>query len=280
MRDPGAPGGAGDLVLVTRPSGSDDRLSGLLRDRGYRVASVPTMAYGPAVPGGELDRALADDQGWDWIVVTSVAGALATGEALARTPGRSGRLAAWAAVGPATAAALASLGIAVDLVPREQTGLGLARALSARAALLGCRVLLPRAEAASTDLPEALRNAGADVHEVTAYRTVTAPAESAPGIVAVLTDPDLGAIVVASGSAVRGLVRLAAEAGLSDRVRATPVVAIGPTSREAAREQGLVHVTQASEPTLEALVAAVAAASPTPRSSAPSRAAAFTRRPE
>jgi uroporphyrinogen-III synthase len=237
----------------------------MLRDRGYRVAAVPTVATALAAAGDALDCALTDDRGWSWIVVTSAAGARAVGEALARMPATTARPAAsWAAVGPATAAALVSIGIQVDVVPHDQTGIGLARELSAHAPLRGRRVLLPRSDAASPDLPHALRAAGAEVHEVAAYRTVEAPADSAHDVARALADPGLAAIVVASGSAVRGLLRLASEAGLTDRVLATPLVSIGPTTSAVARDLGLVTVVQAATPTVEALATAVAAVSPTP----------------
>jgi len=259
--DPGA--GTAPLVLVTRPPDGTDRLVALLEGRGYRVAAVPTVETRSSAPGGPLDRAIADLGGWDWIVVTSATGARAVFEALTRTGtasrGRDGatRMTRWAAVGPATAAALQALAIRVDLVPGEQTGLGIARELAAVCAADHARVLLARADAAGADLPGALRAAGVDVHDVVAYHTVEAPPESAAALAAALADGALAAIVVASGSAVRGLARLATDAGLIHRVLATPLVSIGPSTSAVARDLGIAGVIQATSPTPEALVAAV-----------------------
>ncbi len=253
------------LVLVTRPPDASDRVAALLASRGYRVAAVPTVETRLAPAGGPLDAALIDPPGWDWLVVTSVTGARAVAEALARTgTGTRGldgtpRATRWAAVGPATAAALRALALPVDLVPREATGAGIARELVAGGATRGARILLARADAAAADLPDALRAAGADVHEVIAYHTAEAPAESAGSLAVALEDGTLAAIVVASGSAVRGLVRLATEAGLLHRVLATPLVTIGPSTSAVARELGIAGVVQAESPTPEALVAAVEA---------------------
>ncbi len=269
------------LVLVTRPSGLADPLVPLLAARGYRVAAVATVVTSPVAADGALDRALTDPDGWAWIVVTSAFGATVVGEALARAPGdrparpsNLDRAAArtqgggtprksprWAAVGPATAAELERWGIRVDLVPLESSGVGIARELTARSDLRGLRVLLGRADAASSDLPDALRAAGAQVHEVMAYHTLEAPGESAAGVAEALADGDLAAIVVASGSAVRGLVALATGAGLRDRVLAMPLVSIGPRTTAVARDLGIATVVEADRPSAEALAAAVAAVS-------------------
>jgi uroporphyrinogen-III synthase len=269
---------AAPLVLVTRPPDAADRLVALLQARGYRVAAVPTVETRPSPPGGPLDHAIADPDGWDWIVVTSATGARAAGEALTRTGtaggGRGGtaRTTRWAAVGPATAGALQALGIPVDLVPRESTGAGIASDLVAPGTARYARILLARADAAAGDLPAALRAAGADVHEVVAYHTVEAPPESAAPLDAALVDGTLAAIVVASGSAVRGLVRLATAAGLLHRVLATPLIAIGPSTSAAARDLRIAGVVQAVAPTPEALVAAVdASVLAPPVAPAPSR---------
>ena len=251
------------LVLVTRPPDAADRVVALLEARGYRVAAVPTVATRSSPPGGALDDAVGDVGGWDWIVVTSATGARAVAGALTRTGtgsrGRdgSGRATRWAAVGPATAAALEALAIPVDLVPREPTGVGIARDVAGTGSAANARVLLARADRAAGDLPAALRAAGADVHDVVAYHTVEAPPESAPALTAALADGALAAIIVASGSAVRGLVRLATDAGLVHRVLATPLISIGPSTSVVARDLGIAGVVQAASPSAEALVAAV-----------------------
>ena len=86
---------------------SRGRRSGTLGARlaaaGARVEHVPLIAIGPPADGGSaLHAALGDLAEFDWLVVTSANGAAAVGDAVAGAP--DVRL---AAVGPATAAALA-----------------------------------------------------------------------------------------------------------------------------------------------------------------------------
>ena len=268
-------GGADSSVVVTRPAGTDDPLAARLRAAGVTVHAVPTVVTVDVPPGGELDRAAAALDGYDWVVVTSAAGVTALVAALARA-GRPGQRAPgipeFAAVGPATARALREAGFEVALEASDGSGAGLARDLAREASrgsgLGGRRLLLPRASAASPDLPGLLRAAGAEVHEVVAYRTVEGPESSRPALVAALEDPGLAAVVVASGSAVRGLLRLAGgpgddAAGLGDEgpaagpiLSAIPFVSIGPSTSAEVRRCGLRLAAEASAPTVEALAEA------------------------
>src|SRR5262249_2643901 len=159
----------------------------------------------------DLDR-------FDWVAVTSAAGALALLDRAA--PGRTAR---WAAVGPRTAAALAERGVVVSAVPAESRGAMVAGAIAAVTPLAGLRVLLARADAAGGGLPAALRDAGALVEDLAVYHTAIGPESSRTGVAEALADPALAAAVFASGSAVRGLLHLGGAAA-----RRVPAITIGP----------------------------------------------------
>ncbi len=234
-------------VLVTRPAGAGDPLVGELESHGYRVAAVPTV----------ITRALpvewSDLSQFDWVVLTSAAGV----EALPGIPAGP----RWAAVGEATAKALRARGALVDIVPEEANGAALAEALPDPA---GARVLVVRASKADPDLPDGLRRRGAIVEEVTAYETVEGPAESAAQLRRALAEPDLAAVVFASGSAVRGFARLGGTTGL-------PAVSIGPRTSAVAREAGFEVVAEAAGTSVQELAAAVAEAIPKPKTTLPAR---------
>ena len=301
---------AARAVLVTRPGGSRDPLVARLAGSGVRVHAVPTVAIGDVSPGGDLDAAAGDLSGYDWVVMTSATAVAALVAALGRverrpvpgeSPGRPGVAAAgtasapagtasasrgprFAAVGPATARALREAGLAVTVEAADATGAGLGHALRTAGDLAGRRLLLPRASAAGPELPALLRAAGADVREVVAYETVEGPAASVPALAAALADPLLGAVVVASGSAVRGLLAIAAiadagaaepgvEPGAADPaavdpaavdprplegvLRALPFVSIGPSTSAEVRRLGLDLAAEAAAPTVDALADAV-----------------------
>jgi len=225
-------------ILVTRPAGGADPMVGALKAAGYRVHSVPTVA----IDRLEFTRPeLAD---YDWVVVTSASGVDALDD-LAKGP-------RWAAVGPATARALRARGIEPALVPEMTNGLALANAVPDAG---GKHVLLVRAAAAAPDLPERLRERGAEVDELAAYTTVEGPASSAGPLTVALADAGLSAVVFASGSAVRGFIALGGTTSL-------PAITIGPRTTRVARELGFRVIAEAKEQSTEALTAVIVGAIP------------------
>ncbi|MDQ6876927.1 MAG: uroporphyrinogen-III synthase [Candidatus Dormibacteraeota bacterium] len=221
-------------VLVTRPRGRSDVLVQELRQRGYRVHAVPTMQTEPA---GLSRQSLA---GYDWIVLTSARGV----DALAELPDGP----RFAAVGPETARALRARGVEPAYVPEHADGRDLGDTLPD---VSGKRVALVRASAACADLPDRLRERGAAVDEVIAYRTVEAPAASAELLMTALGDPDLRAVLFASGSAVRGYVTLGGGVDL-------PAITIGPRTTASAFELGFKVLAEAETQNANGLVTAVA----------------------
>jgi len=221
-------------VLVTRPGGESDPLVQALRQRGYRVHAVPTVQ----TEAVQLDsRSLAS---FDWVVFTSARGV----DAVDELPFGS----RFAAVGPETANALRARGVEPAHVPLTTDGEGLGKSLPD---VEGKRVALVRASAADTDLPDILRRRGAAVEEVTAYRTVEAPPESAHPLRTALADPDLRAAVFASGSAVRGFVELVGTVQV-------PAITIGARTTARARDLGFRVIAEAKTQSVAGLVDAVA----------------------
>lgn len=225
-------------VLVTRPDGESDPLVHALRRRGYRVHAVPMVQTEPVDFNAS---SLAD---CDWIVLTSARGV----KALATLPAGP----RFAAVGPETARALRARGITPSHVPGRADGADLGDTLPD---VEGKRVALVRASAAGEDLPDRLRRRGASVEEVTAYRTVEGPPASAEKLRVALSDPELKAVVFASGSAVRGFLGL----GGTPHV---PAITIGPRTTSSARGRGFAVIAQADAQSVAGLADAVVKALP------------------
>jgi uroporphyrinogen-III synthase len=217
-------------ILVTRPAGQADPLVAELERRGYTVHAVPAIAT------RALDVAWPDLAAYDWIAVTSAAGV----ETLPGLTTFSGR---WAVVGKATAAALRARGVEASVVPDEARGADLAGAIPEPR---GSRVLLVRGSLAADDLPSILRARGADVDEVVSYETIEGPESSR----APLARAAFAAAVFASGSAVRGFVKLG---GSTD----VPAITIGPRTTAVAREAGFTVIAEAAGRSAGELAAAV-----------------------
>ena len=245
-------------VLVTRPRQQMSALSRLLSEHGAESVEAPAIEIAPLENTVELDAALATLEAFDWVVFTSVNGVAAVFERLA-SQGRDARAfgtARVAAVGSATAEALAERGIAADYVPRIFTTAAIADGLSG-IDLRGKRVLLPRADIAPPALADALQARGAETASVAAYRTLK-PADADARTRAALGSGTIGAAAFTSSSTVRNLVEaLDGDVRLLDGVM---IASIGPVTSAAAREAGLRVDVEAPVHTVAGLVEAMAAA--------------------
>ncbi len=156
-------------------------------------------------------------------------------------------------VGDATARPLAAAGIAVVHPEGAVDGESLARALARARALVGQRVLVPRAEQGRPEASEILRAAGAIVEEVVAYRVEPTPADApalARGKAALAT---AAVCVVFAPSQVSALAALVGPLGAV----ATRFCAIGATTAAALRDAGVAEVAVAPTPTPEGIAQAV-----------------------
>lgn len=212
-------------VLVLRDE-RGQRLVAALMGRG-----IPAERFCP-IEHEPLDFSPPDQV--DWIIVTSAT-------TVPMVAGRWPTAARVAAVGPATARALTSSGIQVDLVPALSSGAGILAAMPPGS---GQRVWLPRSDLANPALPAGLRELGYDVIDQAVYRT--RPVAVPPGIEAGLVAGDYAAVVVHSPSAVRALPACDVTA-----------VAIGAPTTAALRDAGFRRVHTSQEPTDEALERAV-----------------------
>ncbi len=238
---------AGKTVVVTRARAQASHLRSMLEAFGATVIEAPVLQV--TFRGGDLVTDERVGSRWDWIAFASQNGVDAFFAAL-RGAGRDARALGTtrvAAVGDATAAALARHGVTADFVPSRATGECLAAELPR---VNGARVLLPQGSLAEDRLAQGLRARGAHVEAVIVYETLPVPLdERLRARVATA-----GAITFASASSARFL---ADAIGEHAPARSTKLVAIGEQSAAAVCEAfGRVDV-RAAEPNLEGLVAAV-----------------------
>jgi len=201
---------------------------------------VPTIAIEPPRNPEPMRRAVSGlVQGrFQWVAFTSANAVKAIREGL-EDVGLDPRALAGvkiAAVGDATVAALAAWGLRADLVPEDaMSSEQLGKAFPHHDPQLDFldRILLPRADIATETLVAAVKAKGWAVDEVTAYRTVRAPAPP-DWVKTAVREGGVDAVVFTSSSTVRNLVALCGKP--HDR---TLVAAIGPQTAAAAREAGL-----------------------------------------
>lgn len=224
----------GRRVVVTRARAQASSLVDKLRALGAETIELPTIEIvGEPLPALE-------PASYDWVAFTSVNAVERVFAGL--RDARSFGAAHVAAVGPGTAAALATRGIVADLVPDSAVAEALVEAFPTGAG----RVLLPQAAAARPVLADGLRAKGWQVDVVEAYRTV--PARPTDDALAAAAKAD--AIAFTSSSTVTSWLALGAAL--------PPVVAcIGPVTAATAAEHGVPVSVVATEHTVDGLVEAV-----------------------
>jgi uroporphyrinogen III methyltransferase/synthase len=198
----------------------------------------------PPEDSGPLDRAVADAGTYDWIVFTSANAVDAFMRRLrADSDIRNLKGVKLCAVGPVTAERLTTYGIRADLEPSEYRSESIVPALrgAAHQDLTGVRFLLPRADIAREVLVDELRKAGADVSDVTAYRTVLAEIarEGDPDIYRMLLERRIDVVTFTSPSTVRNFAQVFGPEQATDLLRTTAVASIGPVTAEAAEQYGI-----------------------------------------
>jgi hydroxymethylbilane synthase len=231
-RLPGAP-----RVLVTRPADDSRRIVAHLAELGVAGVVVPTIEIELLSDGPEFLSAVEALADYAWAIVTSANGARAIREVAARADCDLGAV-RWAAVGRSTARELVATGVPDVWTPTESN----AKALGGQIPVTpGESVLWVRGELADDDLIVRLRERGADVTTVTGYRTIEAPASSRGLLFDAIANGPIAAVILASPSAVRGLLALAEPDG-RESVLAIPAVCVGPRTVAAARSAGFVVI--------------------------------------
>jgi uroporphyrinogen-III synthase len=253
---------AGRNILITRASEQTESLVRELEARGAKAVLSPMVAFHPPHDFAPLDNALRGLRSFDWLLLTSanaVRALVDRSQSLELDVMKSFAALRIAAVGPVTAEAARKAGLHVSCVAVRHQGTGLVEEFSAEMARK--RILLPRSNLASSDLPDALRRIGAQVTEVIAYRTFAGEPEGEGQ--SEFFSGHLEAVLFFSPSAVRNFLNWDAGKGgpvlrsISDAKHRTAVVAIGPVTAVALRDAGLRNIVQAADTTVASVIEAL-----------------------
>jgi uroporphyrinogen-III synthase/uroporphyrinogen III methyltransferase/synthase len=246
---------AGRRVLVTRAAHQAGKLSDGLRALGAEPVEVPVLEIQPPASFDPLDAALRRLDRYDWLILTSANTVRVIGERAAELGigFETAALMKVAAIGEATAAAARKAGFAVVVVPESYLAESLVAGLGAAAA--GQRVLLARAAVARDVIPDALRQAGALVDVVDAYRNVMPV--GAPEQLRAALAAGIDAATFTSSSSVTHLAEAAHAAGIGFPFAGVPAISIGPITSQTLREMGWEPAIEAHVSDIPGLISAV-----------------------
>ncbi|MGH7646536.1 MAG: uroporphyrinogen-III synthase, partial [Gemmatimonadaceae bacterium] len=248
----------GRRIIVTRARSPASDLAARLTELGADVIEAPAIVIEPA-NAAPLRAALAGLTDYQWALFTSQNAVEIAWDVLRAAAGDARRFAGVrvGAVGQATARALLAHGIAADVIPARSTSEGLADAMRTRPDVPGSRVLFVKAEGAGDALPATLREAGARVDEIVAYRTI-ADKSGADAAREALQSGPVDAVTFTSASTVR--LFLDAVGGNPNAIGDARVITMGPVTSAAARALGVTVHAEAATATIDALVEAVSTA--------------------
>jgi len=255
---------AGRTVLITRARAQAAEFAADLESYGARVVDCPTIEIVPPASYVQLDEAIENLFGYDWLLLTSanaVEHFLARLSTLGRDVSELDGLRV-CAIGEATAARLVAAHVHVDVVPAESRAEGVFDALEGylggREHFEGLNFLLPRAAVARDFLPRALEAAGARVDVVEAYRTVRPETTDRARAEALLVGGGVDCVTFTSSSTVHNFAQLFDTRDLRPLLAGVRVACIGAVTAETASAYGLRADIVPAEANARALARAVA----------------------
>jgi uroporphyrinogen-III synthase len=245
---------ANKRIVVTRAPEQAQSLVHELERLGGEVILLPVVAFEAPEDSGPLDRALGELPSFDWVLFTSQ-NAVRFFSRRVEHLGVGKPAQHIAALGPATAEVAKQQGFSVDYVATHHTAHGLASEL--QASVKGSRVLLPHSDRADDQIAKALREVGAEVADVVAYRTV-APGALDQAVLDRIRGGEVDVTIFASPSAFHNLAGFLGVSTLVKLAESVQFAAIGPTTARAMRESGVrVHI-EAEEASAAGLADAIA----------------------
>ena len=247
----------GKRIVVTRAREQASDLVRQLSDLGAECLEHPTIKIVPAKNAKPLDDAIEHLDTYDWIVFTSVNGVKFFFDRLfeSNLDVRTLTHLRTAAIGPATADRLFEFGLKSDIIPKTFRAESVVEAFQ-NENLTGKRILLPRAAEARPILPVELRKMGAEVDEVTAYRTEKVT-KNADQLVKQLEDNAIDLITFTSSSTVTNFKNLLPSDRFDQLVGGVAIASIGPITTETASELGFKVDTTAESYTIPGLCEAI-----------------------
>ncbi len=253
----------GKRVLVTRAEEQAEALSRKLEEFGAETVKMPLIRIEPIESERPMEEAIDKilTQGYDWVVFTSVHGVRTFFERIQKRNIEPSMLASvkFAVIGPATGEELEKHGFKPRAMPERYTNEGLAEMfegmLKEREQNRPMRFLLWRALGAREILAKRLRELGAIVDEVHAYRTVPNPLTDEQ--ICELIKKPVHFITFTSPSTVRAFFEILGSERAKQILDNAVVAAIGPVTEQACKEFGVMPEIVAEVHTVDGLVNAI-----------------------
>jgi uroporphyrinogen-III synthase len=255
----------GAYILVTRPEHQAGLLCQLIEEQGGIAVRFPTLQIVPIDdmagiqsnnPTVVIDN-LANLADYHWLIFTS---ANAVNFALKANGGKIEQLKAAqiAAIGSATAKALETAGLQVNMLPKSGFDSEALLAMPQMQEVNGQRILLIKGQGGREELANILRSRGADVGYWEVYKRIM-PNIDATEVIGLLEHDKLTVNIATSCETLQNLL-LMLGAAYKNRLAMIPLVVISERIRQLAVELGFTKVVVAECPSDQAILESAIAA--------------------
>lgn len=242
----------GKRILVPPARPEANPLLRILERKGAEVLEFPVLKTAQPTDYGPLDEAIRHLSEFDWIIFSGSNCVVNFFERLNRLGlGKAALIRPKiGAIGHGAFSALKKWGVEVDYVPMRHTAEDVIVGLNDISSL---KFLLIRVEGAARNLPEGLKDLGAEVTEVAGYRMLV---EASVEMAKKVFGRRLDVLALANPTAVRFLVKAADELGLDlqESLKGVTIATVGPATAEVASSHVLVpdivskgHITDLAE---------------------------------
>jgi uroporphyrinogen-III synthase len=236
----------GAHVLVTRPAHQAENLSFLIEGRGGVAVRFPALAIVALDDSGTIQNTLAHLDRYQWLIFIS-ANAVTMhsyySDDVRINKFESVRV---AAIGKATAQALALVGLPVDLVPESGYNSEALLAMPEMQQMNGQNCLIVRGEGGREELATTLRSRGANVEYLDVYKRIIPDIDSSQVSLLIAQDK-LDAITITSGETLQNLV-IMLEEKYHQRLFEVTLVVVSNRIRQIAADLGFKRIAVTQSP--------------------------------
>lgn len=245
-------------LVLTRSAGHSTDWRTRLEMLGAEVVELPLIHITKDVDLHTLAEVFQELSSYEWIIFTSANGVKYFFEEFHRIYDdiRSIGLVRIAVVGESTAAAVREQHLRVDLQPKKASGAELASELINRESMDSAKVLVVTGNRNRDTLIEMLHEARTIVDQLPVYKTEETDLSADP-VAGDFRAKGADAILFASPSAVQSFFDQAAALKLGAKARKPLAGSIGPSTTATMKQLGLPVDFEASEASLDSLVAAL-----------------------
>lgn len=244
----------GKTILVTRPEGQSAEFVAFLKSAGARVLELPVINISDPADWNDFDETMIHFDTYDAVAFTS---ANAVDYFIKRFPAarmNSLRSKKIFVVGNKTKESAERRNLPAEVLSKEFNSRDLGEKI---AAILDApkKILFPHGNLGKHELAGILRAAGHQVKELVVYQTIDPGVEEIEVLKNLLIRNPVDICTFFSPSSIRSLLNIVP----GSMVKSSVIAVIGPTTRSAAKEQGLpVHIT-AEKPSARDLAEAIKA---------------------